>query len=349
MANLIPVAIWLRVSDDAQAEKFGLQAQLVLCEKVCAQYGLRAMRTFRVVDVSGKDIMLAPETHELIAMMMAGTIKGVVAAAQDRICRAKDLSAIAVLAQLQQTNTTLYLPTGVLDTRDKMGAFMSLLLAAIGGLEISTIKERTMRGKEEARKAGKWCGGPLPYGVSYEKEVFSYNEKAKNVRDAFERVLAGEMNWETMSARIGVSSPGLRHMLRHPIYTGYLVHEHEIIPGPAKKHGKQGRGKRVKRDPSRVVRVKVIEKPLVSQEMFNAVQRSMNMKAEASRRACAPGFAKYNGFLFCSICGSAMTPWRKNKKGGGEYYYCLNRRSGRRKKGCVQPYSNLVKLEAALS
>ena len=74
---MIKVAEWIRVSDESQAapEKFGIPAQKSVNKETCKRFGLDVIKTFQVEDVSGKDILLASETHELISLMKSGRIQ----------------------------------------------------------------------------------------------------------------------------------------------------------------------------------------------------------------------------------------------------------------------------------
>ena len=185
---VIPVAEWVRVSDESQAapERFGIPAQRTVNRETAKRYELEIVQTFQVEDVSGKDVMAASETKELIELMQSGRVRGVVSREFSRLMRPDDFGDYYLLAVFQKTNTLLYLPEGPIDLNQKMGRLMASMQAAIAGFERSTIRERLHRGNEENRKKGGRFASTLPLGVGHSKEAgWYYTDGKEKVRAAY--------------------------------------------------------------------------------------------------------------------------------------------------------------------
>ena len=68
------------------------------------------------------------------------------------------------------------------DTTSPIGKFLFSLLASMAELERATIGERLTMGRDRVAKAGKWTGGPVPFG---------YDLDAAGCLIASERVVEG--------------------------------------------------------------------------------------------------------------------------------------------------------------
>jgi hypothetical protein len=102
------------------------------------------------------------------------------------------------------------------------------------------------------------------------------------------------------------------------------------------------------RAPEDIIRAKVIENPLVSEEEFQQAQKIILAKQGAVRRESGSGerIFQFNGFLFCGLCGSVMYEVR----GGGSQekaYYTCRRHSHPDKDGskCTAPNVRAHELE----
>ena len=338
----IKVAEWVRVSSEAQAdpERFGIAAQKTVNRDTCKHHGLEVVKIFEVTDVSGKDIMLAPETADLIAMMQSGRIQGVVAREFSRLMRPDNFSDYTLLGIFQTTHTKLYLPEGPVDLNEKMGRLMTSVQAAIAGFERSTIRERLFRGGEENRKAGGRFASTLPKGVGYTKEAgWFYTPESQRVKEAYEMVLRGE-SLNEIGRFLGMSATGARYAMHNPIYKGWRVYERECGEAGTGKNGRQPKYRPLrKRSAEHVIRTQVIKQPLVSPEVWSRACKILDVRSESCRRERVGGMASYNGFVFCDVCGRIMTPIRGSGKG---YYVCLNRYQ---RKGCTQGYHRITDVE----
>jgi DNA invertase Pin-like site-specific DNA recombinase len=343
----------IRVSTESQAgdDRASIPAQRAVNRRTAAQYGLHIVRTIEISDVSGAAVLLAPEMQEMMRLMVAPEIHGVVAREFSRLMRPENFSDYALLQAFADTKTVLYLPDGPIDLSSKSGRLMGTLRAAMAGLERTEILERIWSAKEEKRRAGKMPQSEitLPFGVGYdrEKERWHYTAEAEKVREAFRRFIAGETSYYSIGKSLGVDPYSLRVIMRNPIYTGWRVIDKRRDPSAmahkAGKNGRQADRPKMMRPPEDVIRVRVIEPGLITEQEFHCAQEIMDMKKTRhwrTRPSYEHRFA-YNGFLSCADCGKIIyTHFRRR-----DYYICSGRK---RKTGCNTPYMRREKLEPIL-
>jgi DNA invertase Pin-like site-specific DNA recombinase len=340
---------WIRVSDDSQAgvDRYGIPRQRAHIIEAAKAAGVPTdgpnWRWYQVEDVCGAHVMSADETGEVIELALSGKLESIFASEPSRLARPDDLEAFQFISALQKGRCKVHVPGMTYDLTNRLHVFMLCSLLNAAGLERGQIHDRTVGSKEHARKAGKYLGGRrLAFGMNYDRKLgWSYDkDNAPKVREAFERVYAGDLNMPGLAKRIGLSLYGLRYMLHNPIYTG-IVESKFQVPDDWMQSGKRGKNAPVARRFTQVKREKPIRvpafglentEPLVSPELFNAVQRILAVRVESRRRETERGRALYNGFTFCAGCGSLLSP-EFNRNRDCVYYVCRNFRRGR---GCGQ-------------
>lgn len=333
----------IRVSTESQAgsDRASIPSQRAINERTAAAHGLTIVRTIQMSDVSGAQVLLAPEIQELLSLMNDPDIHGVVAREFSRLMRPENFGDYALLQAFADSRTLLYLPEGPIDFASKTGRLMGTIRAAIAGMERTEILERIWSAKEEKRRAGGFAQSSvcLPYGVGFNGRWF-YTADGERVREAFRLLLAGETSYASIGRSVGIDPCGLRVILRNPIYTGWRVVSERRDLSPAGKYptrnGRQGDRRKIKRSLDDVIRVKVME-PLISIEQFNAVQRILDLK-KANHWRQKEGYEHrftYNGYLACTCQALLYTKNRSH-----DYYIC--------KRKCGKPYQRRDVLDPLL-
>lgn len=323
----------IRVSTEGQAaeDRASIPAQHTVNLRTCATYGLQIARSIEITDVSGASVLLAPEIQQLLDIIKAPEIHGVVTREFSRLMRPENFADYALLQAFVDSRTVLYLPEGPLDLNSKTGRLMGTIRAAIAGLERTEILERIWSAKEEKRRRGELAQSPivLPFGVGYEKgEGFFYKPEAERVREAFRRFLTGEQSYAKLAKMVGVTPRGMHIILRNPIWTGWRVIDKKRDSSGAgrylKSDGRQADRRKIARAPAEIIRVRVIDEPLVSEADFLAVQQLMDLKQRNHWRARDDYDHRftYNGFLTCSACGEMIHTNLSRR----DYYACRGRR-----------------------
>lgn len=344
----------IRVSTEGQAaqDRASIPAQRAVNRRTAQQFGLEIVRSLEITDVSGASVLLAPEVQELLRLMKSPEIHGVVAREFSRVMRPENFADYALLQEFADSKTVLYLPEGPIDLSSKSGRLMGSIRAAIAGMERTEILERVWSAKEEKRRRGELAQSQivLPKFVGYEPPPgggFFYRPESEKVREAFRQLLAGNQNYNSLAELMGVSPRGAHLILRNPIWTGWRVIDQKRDSSPAGKYagnnGRQTDRRKIKRAPEDVIRVRVIDPPLITQAEFEAVQSIMDHKHRRHWRS-RPGYEHrfiYRGFLTCSECGETIhTAFARR-----DYYACAGRRRDHK---CHTKYMRREKLETVL-
>lgn len=334
----------LRVSTAGQAaeDKASIPTQRSINRQTATAYGLTIVRSIEISDVSGAQVLLAPEIQEMLRLMNDPEIHGVVVREFSRLMRPENFSDYALLQAFVDSETWLYLPDGPINFASNDGFLMGTLKAAMGGVERRELVRKMWSIKEEKRRNGGFSQSRacLPFGVDF-TDGWVYTGQAERVRSAFRCVLGGLTSYAEIGRAVGIEPYNLRNILRNPIYTGWRVIDQRRDPSPrAKKAGKDGRQAdrpKIKRAAHEVIRIRVIKEPLISETEFNQVQHILNAKRERHWRMNESEHHRwtYNGFLDCTCGALVYTKYRRD-----DYYICSRR--------CGVHYMRRDRLEADL-
>lgn len=319
----------IRVSTSGQAseDKASIPAQRAINRQTAAHYGLTIVKTIELADVSGAQVLLAPEIQEMLRLMNDPEIHGVIVREFSRLMRPENFADYAMLQAFVESETLLYLPDGPIDFATDSGMLTGTMRAVMGGLERRELVKKMWRIKEQKRREGgfsqsKHC---LPYGVDYQSRWF-YTADAARVAEAFRLILAGNTSYAGVGGKVGIDPYSLRIILRNPIYTGWRVIDKRRDPSPrakkSKANGRQADRPKIKRAPEDVIRVQVIKEGLISAEQFNQVQRILDLKKKNAWRHIE-GYEHrwtYNGYLNCTCGALIYTKYRRD-----DYYVCKDR------------------------
>jgi DNA invertase Pin-like site-specific DNA recombinase len=342
----------IRVSTENQAasDRASIPAQRTVNRRTCKQFGLEIVRSIELADVSGASVLLAPEIQELIRLMQSPEVDGVVAREFSRLMRPENFADYALLQAFSDSRTVLYLPEGPIDLNSKTGRLMGTIRAAIAGMERTEILERVWSAKEEKRRRGELAQSSivLPFGVGCEDgRRFYYKPEAELVREAFRQFLAGNQSYAQLAKMVGVTPRGMHTILRNPIWMGWRIIDKRRDPSAAGKYagtnGRQVDRRKIDRSAEEVIRVKVIDQPLITEQEFETVQKIMDLKEAKHWRSRSDYDHRftYNGFLTCSLCGEIIhTAFARR-----DYYACKGRRTDHT---CQSKYMDRRRLEAEL-
>ncbi len=322
----------IRVSTEGQArdDRASIPAQRSINRRTAEVHNLEIVKSIELVNVSGAAVLRTPEMQSLLKLIEDPEIDGVVVREFSRVMRPDNFGDFVLFQAFQDTGTMLYLPDGPIDLNSKTGKLVAGLRAIIAGNELSEIRERVWGAKEEKRRSGKLAQSSvvLPFGVGYEEgRGFFYRPEAEKVREAFRRFLGGEHSYVTLSRMVGVTPRGMHLIMRNPIWTGWrVIDKKRDLSASARgvsAGGRQGDRPKIKRAPEEIIRIRVIEQPLISDGEFQRVQQIMDTKSRLHWRAHPESrhAFTYNGFLICSDCGSLVY----GKFSRRHYYICKTR------------------------
>jgi DNA invertase Pin-like site-specific DNA recombinase len=337
---------------DTLLTHFSLPTQRATNRRTAQAHRLQIVRTIELVNVSGAAILKAPEMHALLDLIRQPEISGVVIYDFSRLMRPDSFTDYILLQAFHDSNTILYLPEGPVDFGTKDGRFMGAIRAAIAGLQRGDFVERIWVAKEAQRKAGKHPGGEitLPYGVGYDKirSRWFYTPEADKVKEAF-RLFVLRQEYRPVARTLGITRSTLRYILRNPIYVEWRVIDQRRDPSPSalktRNDGRQPCRVAIMRSPDEIIRVRVIDRPLVKKEIFDRVQEIIKLKKQRYWKAEAKfGNQRiFRGFLQCNECGGRLSLTAAQPE---MYYFCRNR--GLRKT-CDTRYQHRTRLEREIN
>jgi site-specific DNA recombinase len=222
---------YIRVSTNEQVQGYGLEAQKASIECYAKAMGYELERIYMDEGVSGAKLD-RPALNELRAAVQEGKYVGVIVFKLDRISRM--LKDILILNddEFEQNGTAIISVKEQFDTSTAIGRFFFQMIGSFSEFEREIIKERTLAGKKEKAKQGKFAGGTAPYGyTAVDKELVVVPEQAKVVRKVFVmrnegktlQAIADELNTANVPTKRGGhwSKVHIRDMLnRERFYKG---------------------------------------------------------------------------------------------------------------------------------
>ncbi len=316
------------LSIDSQVKEMAIQAE--------AQ-GLRVTE-IRKESHSAKFSGKRPVFEQIINDVRKGLFTGILSWAPDRLSRnAGDLGSLVDLmdqGKLREIRTH-----GQVFTNSPNDKFLLMILCSQAKLENDNRGINVKRGMKTKCELGfRPNMTPLGYHNDHysgkgQKKVFVDKKRAPFIKEAFEKVADGasgrdiyewfkEVGFRTKRGKVVTLSMVYR-MLNNPYYCGIF----EFPVGSGKWY-------------------KGSYEPIISRELFNAVQHKMVVAPKSK-----PGTKKfdYTKLLKCGGCGSGITAQEKlkqTKKHGQQryvYYHCTQSRNF----DCSQPYLREEKLTEA--
>jgi site-specific DNA recombinase len=340
-----------RVSTDEQAadNRAGLARQKEANARTIERYKLEVADTIELIGVSGTEVVDHPVVRQMIKNLKSDGIRGLVVADQDRLIRLDNLRHLSLLQDLIDAAVLIYFPDRISDLTEQQDWLLSIMQAAIAGNELKQMRKRIEGAKEAKRKAGKHPSNhlTLPLGVSYDREQqkFFYNDdiwKVKNLFDLFYN--KGIQNFRDLERETGIKHRTIANLLRNELYVGIRAYTLK-----RSKEGKVGKRKKIKRSPNEIIRVKVIDEPIIDEKMFREVQYILDVKNKEyhKKRPTDGRRFLYSGFLRCGVCGEIMYSTSGGKNHQKDYYCCKRKKTASSK--CLSSFLPKEKVEETIT
>lgn len=344
--------LYARVSTDDQAEHgYSLQSQIAACRKYAAAHELNVIAVYEDGGVSGELPMDSrPRGRDMLEALRRGEAMAVIVYTADRLSR-NAAHFLVLRDQWQRRGVELhYVDRGKLQDTPE-GRLMQTIESGVAEYEREKIRMRTMGGKNDKVRAGKWLGVHTPYGYrregkSREARIFIYEPEAVIVRQMFEWYVRGEAQsgplavaeiCKRLEAR-GILPPetdkgrssnttwsraSVRQMLRNEIYAGQVYYGKERL-GP-KEYETQSLWERTRPVPREEwIRVDLPDMALIDSVTFEAAQQRAERNREMANRRRHDYLL--SGYLTCGHCKWAMGGVRNTQhKKSGEYVQCFYR------------------------
>jgi len=308
------VAIYARISKDAEGEGKGVKRQIADCHKKAADLGWTVAGEYVDNDTSAYSGKPRPEYDRMMADIESGTIDGVLIYNIDRITRQP-----IEFEQFQKVAERIGIPlrcaTGDADFGTEDGLFMGRMQAAFAAKESAAKSRRIKRKNDEKAAAGQPHGGSQrPFGFLPDKITHDPVE-ANAIRTMAARFLAGESlqslaKWleaegiQTVNGGVW-RTPVIKSALTSARNAGLRAHRGEIV-GEA------------------------VWDAIITPEERQKILATFEARKVSGRRT--PRRYLLSGLLRCSLCdGKLYTGARKAANGESRRYSCT---SGPDHRGC---------------
>ncbi len=303
------VRAYTRVSSRDQAlEGFGLEAQRSRIQARCKLEGWPDPVFYTVAGLSGT-LDSRPELDRVLADLRMGDV--LVATEITRLSRGGMLKAFGVLERIRSSGARLVTLQDGFDSSLPMSNLIYTVFSELGKDELERTRTRSMAGRVEAAKAGRFPVGTTPYGFTLEDgRLAPHAVFADHVRTIF-GLAPGRSLARIVDALIdrGVPSPPrakrwlqstVSHMIRNRVYMGEFVYNRFSYPN----------------DPEKWVSIPC--PALVTPDVWDAAQsRRRNDHPRAN-----PGTWPLSKSLRCAVCNGPMVGNADGRERWRKTYVC---------------------------
>ena len=357
------VAIYARVSTEAQEARGNIGSQLAVLRERVAQEGHQLVTEFCDDGFSGARLD-RPGLDALRDSAEAGQLDAVWCLSADRLAR-KYAYQVIVLDELERWGVSvLFHDTPPLDD-DPQTRLLTQVQGVIAEYERAKIAERYRRGKLWRARTGEVISWKAPYGyrriprcgelrahleiyepeVSVVRRIFKYYVK----QDLSTRQIAKQLNQDGISSPSGKNIWGtstIGRILRNEAYVGRVYYNRsELI-----QDRRPGKGTRqVPRSRDQWIEIPVPR--ILTDELFETAQRVSRDNSQWSPRRAEPGRWLLRGLVKCGHCGVGVSCHKmRGRKGTFHYYYyCRNHdplRAGGENRRCPERNIRANELDA---
>jgi site-specific DNA recombinase len=341
-ADSVRVATYYRMSDDKQEGSIGRQQAAV--RPYCEKKRYAVVREYIDEGIPG-DRLDRPDFQRLLADAARGLFSRIVVDEPSRLSRSDPLTFLADVARpLRDAKVTVdSVSAGVQDWNDLANLILATVRADRSAAEVRDMSRRVLGGCLRALGAGRLPGGTPPYGYIKRGDRWEIDPlRADAIRYAFARYDRGGITLQELAdeltargypppQRKGSRRKGppawtwntLKRYLKNPQYTGAIVwgrrsqgKYNRITGAPGRADG----GKpMVANDPSDWFVRPGSHEALVSQEVFDRVQRRLSDHHRGGRGPNNLGRYMLSGLCCCGHCGRPLAGVSIN---GQRYYRC---------------------------
>lgn len=333
--NSLRVAIYIRVSTHWQIDKDSLPLQRSDLINYCKVIlGTENYVVFEDAGYSAKNFE-RPDFQKMMARVRSGEFSHILVWKIDRISR-NLLDFATMYQELKELGVTFVSKNEQFDTSTAIGEAMLKIILVFAELERNMTSERVTATMLARASDGKWNGGKVPFGYSYDKEEKSFviNEAESRVvrlmYDLYDEqhsllAVSKELNRRGYRSRKGAewSPVTVGNIMRSPFYIGSLRYNYRRESGPSFTF----------RPESEWVMIEDHHPQTVTHEQWNRVVSTMR-----SQRRGQPGHGKsfnrgnvhiFAGIITCGYCGSLMRASQDRPRKDGwrpSIYTCSRKR-----------------------
>lgn len=281
---------YLRVSTEAQTEKYGLDVQRQKITDYCKKNGVTIDKWYIDGGYSGSKLD-RPQIQELLDDAEKGVIGRVFIYKLDRMSRDVIDTLNLLYRVLPKYDIQVISMTEDIKTENPMDKVMITMNAAMNQYEREVIRMRMSAGMIERVKRGLWMGGGrVPYGYYYDRNdgiLHPDEEQAEIVRKAFRLYIDG-YSCEKIAKMLGFKAERIvLQILKRKSNIGLIEYKGEVYKG--------------------------LHEPIVDEKTFYEAQECMKKRQTNSY---VNNDNILTGLCYCGICGARMRyqKWGKYHK-----------------------------------
>ena len=342
--ELMPVALYARVSSDRQDVDLSISAQLKALREFAHRNGHRVTKEY-VDEVQSGRTADRPSFQLMIAQArQQKPFKAVLVWKFSRFARNRK-DAIVFKSLLKRYGVTV-ISINEPSTDTPTGKLMEGIIESLDEFFSANLAQDTLRGMRESASRGAFLGSRAPFGYTRIKVKNGERERptlepeestVPIVTEVFQSALRGnglkdicrELNYRGVTNRgKRWTNTTLHYLLTNEAYTGVLI------------WGKTSKGDHVLEP----VRVEGAWKPLISKDLFSEVQKALRERApvRAQPRRVGSRFL-LSGLLRCGICAKLYVG--QHAKGRKFAYYVCGTLLRQGAGSCKAKYLNATKME----
>lgn len=291
---------YLRVSTEAQTEKYGLDMQKQKILEYCEKKGVVIDRWYVDGGYSGSKLD-RPEIQELLDDAEKDIIGTVYIYKLDRMSRDVIDTLNLLYKLLPKYGVKVVSMTEEIRTESPMDKVMITMNAAMNQYEREVIRMRMSAGMLERIKKGYWMGGGrVPYGYYYDRNdgiLHIDEEQAETVRNAYRLYLDG-YSCDKISRMLGFKGERIvTQILKRKSNLGLIEWKGNVYKG--------------------------LHEPIIDEKTFNDTQALMKKRSTNSHIA---NDHMLTGLCYCGVCGARM---RYHKWDGNPRLLCYSQVKGK--------------------
>lgn len=271
---------YLRVSTEAQTEKYGLDMQKQKILEYCKKNKIAVDKWYVDGGYSGSNLN-RPEIQKLISDVKKGIIKNILIYKLDRISRDVIDTLNLIYKVFPENNVNVISMTEEIRTDTPLDEVMVTMNAAINGYERKVMRMRMSAGMLERVRKGFWMGGGrIPYGYYYDRNdgiLHPKEEEADIVRKAYNLYIEGN-SCDKISKILGFKGERIvLQILKRKSNIGMIEYKGEVYKG--------------------------LHKPIVDENTFYKAQECMKNRSTNSHIS---NDNILTGLCYCGVCGARM-------------------------------------------
>ena len=280
--NKINIALYIRVSTDAQVEGYSIDVQKEKLESyVKSVFDHSDSITMYIDDGYTGANLDRPRMKDLIDDVKEGKITHVIVLKLDRLSRSQRDTLYLIEEIFTPNNVSFISMNESFNTSNSFGRSAVGFLSVVAQMERETIYERTRSGMKKRVEDGYWPGGGMtPFGYDYDKSLgyLIPNKDADIVKQMYELYIAG-FSEGMIAKKFDIKYDRLVHqILTRKSNTGVVVYNGEEYQG---RH-----------------------EPIISDEIYNKTMKLM--KERSSKKLVSRTKHLLTGLFECGVCGAKM-------------------------------------------